>query len=342
MIPVREFVTGYRSTVLQPGELVTRIAFNALHENRRGIFVKSGLRQNQAISIVHAAIVVTTAEDDGRVEDLVVALGSVGPTVALSEAAADVARGHRLDDPALPDDVAAAARSSVTPIDDLRSTAEYRSHTVEVLLRRALRALAAGAEASAWPNRPPRLTIAAAPSHDHSNRPRQTDTDTADTVVITDNDEISVTVNGVKRSAANSTSCTLLDWLRAELELTGAKEGCAEGECGACTVHFNGRAVLACLVPAARADGAEITTVEGLASQSGLHPVQQKLADTGSVQCGFCTPGFVMSAAMLAQENPNPSRAEVEQALSGNLCRCTGYYPIIAAVAAADTPSGDS
>ncbi len=149
---------------------------------------------------------------------------------------------------------------------------------------------------------------------------------------------VTAVVNGVERCAVNAAGRTLLDWLRADLQLTGTKEGCAEGECGACTVHLDGQAVLSCLVPAARADGAEITTVEGVASPDGqLHPVQQALADCGGVQCGFCTPGFVMSATMLAAEDSDLSRKQLVHGLSGNLCRCTGYYSIIDALAEATT-----
>ena len=338
-MPIEEFFTGFRTTALEPGELLTRISFKALGGTRRGIFVKLGLRKAQAISVVHAAAVVTEAVD-GTVADLVVALGSVGPTIELVDEAAGIARGRPLAEAA--GDVAAAARSAVTPIDDLRSTAEYRSHTVEVVVARALRSLAAGTEAATWPHRPPRLVSPGAtpvvsdggppvvpagsePVASAGSEPQRE---------ITDGSTITATVNGVERSGANAAGRTLLDWLRFDLGLTGTKEGCAEGECGACTVHLDGRAVLACLVPAARAAGATITTVEGLAPlEGGLHPVQQALADCGGVQCGFCTPGFVMSAAMLAAEEPHPSREQVEHGLAGNLCRCTGYYSIIDALA---------
>ena len=322
-MPIEAFFTGFRATALEPGELVTRISFDALGGARRGIFVKLGLRRAQAISVVHAAAVVTDA-GDGTVADLVLALGSVGPTIELVEAAAGIARGRPLSDAA--SDVAAAARAAVTPIDDLRSTAEYRSQTTEVVVQRALRSLAAGTEAATWPHRPPRLVSAdRAPAAASPGAPSRR--------ARTDDDAIVATVNGVEREAANAAGRTLLDWLRLDLGLTGTKEGCAEGECGACTVHLDGRAVLACLVPAARAEGASITTVEGVAPPEGdLHPIQQALADCGGVQCGFCTPGFVMSAAMLAVEEPKPSRAQVEHGLSGNLCRCTGYYSIIDAL----------
>ena len=124
----------------------------------------------------------------------------------------------------------------------------------------------------------------------------------------------------------------LIDFLRDALHLIGTKEGCGEGECGSCTVFLNGTAVLACLIPMEKAIGAQVVTIEGIGTRTSLHPVQQALIEEAGVQCGMCTPGMVMAGVDLLQRNPDPNREEIIEGIAGNLCRCTGYQKIIAAV----------
>jgi carbon-monoxide dehydrogenase small subunit len=146
------------------------------------------------------------------------------------------------------------------------------------------------------------------------------------------NHTISVTVNGDKEVLDVPSNMTLLQMLREKLALTGTKNGCEAGECGACTVLVGGEPVNSCMMLAVEADGREITTVEGLAQDGKLHPLQEAFIEHNAVQCGFCTPGMLMSAHALLERNPRPTEGEIREALVGNLCRCTGYLRIIQAV----------
>ena len=147
-----------------------------------------------------------------------------------------------------------------------------------------------------------------------------------------ENITVNFVVNGQERQISTPPNRTLLHVLREDLGLTGVKNGCEEGECGACTVIVNGNAINSCLMFIGQADHCKITTIEGVSDGDQLHPVQQALLNNGAVQCGFCTPGFVMSIIALLDKNPNPTDEEIRVALSGNLCRCTGYTKIIQAV----------
>jgi len=146
---------------------------------------------------------------------------------------------------------------------------------------------------------------------------------------------IELTVNGERRDADVWGGESLLTTLRDRLDLPGSKNACEQGECGSCSVLLDGELVCSCLVLAAQADGHEVVTVEGLAGDAGLHPVQEAFADAGAVQCGFCTPGLVVATAELLRRVPDPTDDEIREALSGNLCRCTGYQKILDAVHAA-------
>jgi carbon-monoxide dehydrogenase small subunit len=145
-------------------------------------------------------------------------------------------------------------------------------------------------------------------------------------------------VNGHARQLNVPPMKRLLDVLREDLRLTGTKEGCGEGECGSCSVRMNGELVNSCLVPVLQAEGAEIQTVEGLALNGELHPLQKSFLEHGGAQCGICTPGMLMASAQLLEHNPHPGMAQIREALAGNLCRCTGFIRIFESVAAAIAP----
>ena len=143
---------------------------------------------------------------------------------------------------------------------------------------------------------------------------------------------VALEVNGVHREGDVEPRTLLVTMLREDLELTGTHEGCDTSQCGACTVHLDGHAVKSCTVLAAQADGASVTTIEGLGQVGSLHPVQQAFWDKHGLQCGFCTPGMIMAAVDLVAHNPDPTEAEIRHAIAGNICRCTGYHNIVAAV----------
>jgi len=143
---------------------------------------------------------------------------------------------------------------------------------------------------------------------------------------------INVTVNQKKYELAVDVNMTLADMIREELKLTGTKKGCGLGECGACTVLLDGKPVSSCLVLAVEADNREVVTIEGVETENGLHPIQEAFVEKGAIQCGFCTPGMVLSAKALLDENPHPDEQEIRKAISGNLCRCTGYQKIVEAI----------
>lgn len=144
--------------------------------------------------------------------------------------------------------------------------------------------------------------------------------------------EFHITVNGMEQTICAEPNTILLNVLRDQLDLTGAKCGCGTGDCGACTVIMDGEAVRSCIVPMRNADGKSITTIEGLSDGPRLHPLQQAFIDAGAIQCGFCTPGMILSAKALLDKNPSPTEEEIRQAIAPNLCRCTGYARIVAAV----------
>jgi carbon-monoxide dehydrogenase medium subunit len=312
---VEEFCTGFRTTALAPGELVRSISIRKLGPSRRGMFLKLGLRKAQAISVISVAIVV---EFDGpRVTEARIALGCVAPTIVRIPAAEASLAGGTLDRAARTR-AAALAAAAIAPIDDIRASAAYRRTTVAALVERVLDQIADGTEANGLAAEPVLL-----------------ETPAPEPQILPFSGTVETTVNGRHYELAGVQHLSLLDALRDAAGLTGSKEGCAEGECGACTMWLDGRAVMSCLVPAPQAHGANVVTIEGLADGDVLHPVQQAFIDHGAVQCGFCIPGMIMAGAKLVDECPEPTTADIRSAISGNICRCTGYAKILTAISSA-------
>ena len=315
-----------RQTALAADEMVTDIAFPAMGANQRGVFTKLGLRRSHAIALVNAAVLLTF--DGDIITQARITLGSVAPTIIRAPEAEGALAGGALSQRGITE-AANLATQAATPIDDIRGGADYRREMVRVLVRRGLTALRDGARAAT--SAPPMLW-----GKEDGHFPPLTGKGTCHHVESPE--PIECTVNGRNVVVQGAGGKTLLEMLREDLGMTGTKEGCAEGECGACTVWMDGIAVLACLTPAPRAHGTHIVTIEGLARggkgavTAPLHPLQQAFIDEGAVQCGYCTPGFIMAGASLLEEIPHPTREQIIAGLTGNLCRCTGYYKIVRAI----------
>jgi xanthine dehydrogenase iron-sulfur cluster and FAD-binding subunit A len=319
-VSLRDFYTGVRKQILNPDEFVREIIFPRMEKNQRGIYLKLGLRKAQAISLVNMAAILTLEED--KVNEAQITLGAVAPTIIHAVEAEEFLVGKKLSEEII-EEASRLAQGSAKPIDDIRSSASYRQEVTRVLVKRGLSAIAKGEETAKLPNNPVYLWGADANQGlklEHSE------------VFINDKTPIETTINGEKYTFKSGQNTSILHLLREFAGLTGSKVGCEEGECGACTIFLDGKAVMSCLIPAPRAHRAQIITIEGLAEEEKLHPVQEKFITEGAVQCGYCTPGFIMSAAKLLEEESQPSRDQIISAISGNLCRCTGYYKIIRAI----------
>ena len=332
IIPLQRFYLGVRETMMEPDEMLVDISFPAMVSNQSGTFIKLALRQAQAISLVNITAVITfsdsksASQDEHIVEKAAITLGAVAPVIIHAQEAENYLVGRCLDQKTI-ENAARLAEDASKPIDDLRSSRDYRREMVRVCTLRALRDIASGNVSKVVPEKPVLLW--------GRNNLGTTSILNSTSKHSADLSRIDTRINGKEYTFNNGYTKSLLRLLREDAGLIGTKEGCAEGECGACTVFLDGAAVMSCLVPAARAHGAEIITIEGLSKNGDLHPVQQAFIDQGAVQCGYCTPGLIMSAAKLLEERPQPTLEEIQISITGNLCRCTGYYKIISAIESA-------
>ena len=314
IVSLSNFYQGVRRTVKKSDELLTEIRIPMMTGNQRGLFLKLGLRRAQAISVINITIILTFI--DQIVSSAVITMGSVAPTVVFAKAAAELLLGKKLDT-ALCIKVGELASEEAVPIDDIRGTKSYRQTTVKHLVSFGLEKLGKGNQIEKeWIRQP--VLLETPPENTLESQPF--------------NNVIHTTINNKSYQLVGVWHKTLLQVLREDVGLTGTKEGCAEGECGACTIWLDGQAVMSCLIPAGQAHTAQITTIEGLSNDNQLHPLQQAFIDQGAVQCGYCIPGMLMAGVKLLQEHRTPNLYQIRSALSGNICRCTGYRKIIDAL----------
>ena len=300
-VPVEQIPTSPGRTSLAKDEFILEFKFPPRPARSGDAYLRFIPRTEMDIAVVGCGISVTL-DDKGVCTAARVALGAVAPTVLLVKDAADALIGHTLDEETLAK-LDAAARAACKPINDKRGTIEYRTKVAGVLARRV-----------------------AAIAFDRAMGKSQGKNS------LMSKHHVTTTINGEPVEFLCETQQTMLDTLRDVLGLTGSKEGCASGDCGACTIICDGRIVCSCLMLGVEAEGKSITTIEGIAQGDHLHPVQQKFLEHAALQCGFCTPGFIVAAKALLDENPNPTETEARYWLAGNLCRCTGYDKIIRAV----------
>jgi xanthine dehydrogenase iron-sulfur cluster and FAD-binding subunit A len=324
-VSITDFYQGVRKTLLKSNEMVTNLRFKKLRANQKGTFIKYLLRNTHGIAVANVSIILDL--DGSLITDAKIALGAVKPTIIRAKNAEEYLRNKEINKNSIAE-TGKLCLESASPITDIRASEEYRGHLIPVLVERAMQEIMS----EKWKEFPEKPVLLWGKTHEDLKPCSKSFVHDKKTTIQT-------TINKTPYSLLSGQGKTLLDLVREEPGLTGTKLGCGEGECGACTLFLNGLPVLSCLIPAPRAHNAEITTIEGISEGEKLHPVQQAFIEEGAVQCGYCTPGFIMSAVKLLEEKPNPTQLEIREGLAGNICRCTGYYSIIRAVekAANDT-----
>jgi xanthine dehydrogenase iron-sulfur cluster and FAD-binding subunit A len=323
-LPLEEFFLGPGKTALRGDELLVAVVLQRPQPDSGSAFLKV-TRVVADLAKANAAVVLVCEGD--RVTACRLAFGSVAPT-PLRAVKTEALLAGQLFSEGLVAEAAQAASEEVIPIDDVRSTAWYRRQAVKVMTHDALNAAWERAKGEG----PSRLGQERSPAEgDHSRAAAELASELR--VSATEQYPIELVVNGASRRLSVAPNELLLNVLREKLELTGSKYGCGIGECSACTVQMNGEPVLSCLVLAIAAHGSEIVTVEGLRRPGAeLDPLQEAFIEHAALQCGYCTPGMLITAKSLLQENACPTEEQVRDHLKGNLCRCTGYAAIVRAV----------
>ena len=313
-IPVEELFLGPGKTALAGLEILEAVLIEPATPGARSMFLGSG---RVRMDIARASVAVLVERAGTRCTKVRLAAGAVAPTPLRLRTVEGLLEGAEITSDLLAR-AQEMARSSVAPITDLRAHADYRRQLVGVFVKRAMEQLTSTVEEAEGPvpssGGAPEVETSLIPT---SPAPR----------------EVTFVLNGAQTAIDSVNTPRLLDALRGPLRLTGTKEGCGEGQCGACTVLLDGRAVLSCLHPTQEIEGREVTTIEGLvAPDNALSPVQRAFAEHGGIQCGFCSPGMVLAATALLGANPDPTEEQIRTALHGNLCRCTGYVQIVESV----------
>jgi carbon-monoxide dehydrogenase medium subunit len=329
-LPVNELVTGPNRTRIPAGGLLASLSYRVPETGSRSVFLKLGRRNAMAISRLTVAAL-GRLDVEGRIAEARLVPGSATPQIRRFTAVEEMLVG-RIPDESLIAEAGRSAAAEMRRLAGKRWSSEFKEPALTAMVERALRLVfVAGPDASATapaalPTTGRQAEVEGTPAawkRVDGNRSQASDSD------IT----IHFTLNGQPVSVQAPANASLLTVLRDRLDLTGTKEGCGVGECGACSVLLDGRLVNSCLTLAAQAGGRNVTTIEGIRGpEGGPNDLQQAFIDQGAVQCGFCIPGIVLAGEALLAANPQPSRAEIRQAIAGNLCRCTGYQQIVDAI----------
>lgn len=327
-LALADFLRGPGRTALRPHELLKSIHLPLPRPGTGSAFIKIS---RVVADLAKASVAAVIVRENDRIVDCRLAFGSVAPVVMRARRAEAFLIGQTFStETAL--EAGRIASEEIAPIDDVRSTAWYRREVAKALTHDAVQLAwerSTGQQANG--READRAVVLLTPPTKRVMRP----------VAADEYREIKLVVNGAAQRLWVKPNDLLINVLREKLELTGTKYGCGLGECGACTIHLNGRPALACLVLAVAADGSEVSTVEGLQGADGkLDPLQQAFIDHGAFQCGYCTPGMLMMTKALLAENPTPSQDDIRDYLKVNRCRCTGFASIVRAVLSTVEPNG--